>query len=673
MDGHDSDGVVRCRTGRLRELGPLLTKRFHIADELEQAACAAGLITGNHFREAMDIGHALLAVAHCAEDVLGVGAVENFREDLAELVMRDEAAELRDHLDEVFCLFALLCVNLQGFIECRGVLFRDADLCKLVCRKSDERRREHGDERNVLRGVIQDLQERIERRDFGRIHDGAVLRRLRGDADVSERLDVVRRRALGGLHEDGNILCPNAAHLTGGLVHDGAVIEHIADAGGDVFRLDIDLGDRLHVFVTGRRCRRRLGVDGNELDGVILSRDEVRAARLERFVVSVGKAADRLGHARFHDGIRCVKDFGAAAEVLAQQDAARLPIRRLGVVLVGVVVTEEDGGVSQAEAVDALLDVADHKAVLAVGNRVEDSFLYAVRILKLVDHDFRDSCGNGLGDVRLLMRRFIEQEADGHVLQVAEIEHVVGFLFRLEARVEIGDEREHAADGALCALEVCEDFLGWAVDALELFIDRLFVARADALDLLLQRLGHVGVLADGLELCPAAVLDKEHGVPIRIQDVFKLDSVLVDGGAVGRGERFIAVADVLRCADERKLRADVLFRRTDDISAPGCLGGVRVLGDIHVVEAFGDPLSGPRMRLDGIVDGVDDGRHGGVVSAVGEFFDERLLVRVLVDVFIERFERVFHRGGAQDLCLLLFGDAEVTREPSLGAVRTQER
>ena len=135
MDGHDSDGVVRCRTGRLRELGPLLTKRFHIADELEQAACAAGLITGNHFREAMDIGHALLAVAHCAEDVLGVGAVENFREDLAELVVRDEAAELRDHLDEVFCLFALLCVNLQGFIECRGVLFRDADLCKLAAVK----------------------------------------------------------------------------------------------------------------------------------------------------------------------------------------------------------------------------------------------------------------------------------------------------------------------------------------------------------------------------------------------------------------------------------------------------------------------------------------------------------------------------------------------------------
>ena len=333
---------------------------------------------------------------------------------------------------------------------------------------------------------------------------------------------------------------------------------------------------------------------------------------------------------------------------------------------------EEDGGVCQAEAIDALLHVADHKAVFAIRNRLEDGFLHAVRILELVDHDFRKGAGDRLGDVRLFLRLLIQQEADGHVFQVAEIEHIIGFFLRLKTLVKVSDECEHTADGALRTLEVGEDFLRRPVDALELLIHCLLIARADILDLLLQGFGHFRSFADSLELCPTAVLGKKHGVPIRGQEFVQFRGVLVDGRAVCRGKRRITVADILRDVDERELGADIFLRRTDDICAPRRLCCVRVFRHIHIRKALCDPLRRPRMRLDGVVDRVDDGRHSRVVSAIGKLLDKSLLVRVLVDVPIQRFQRIFHCRGAQDLCFLLLCDTKVARETCFRAVRAKK-
>ena len=53
-----------------------------------------------------------------------------------------------------------------------------------------------------------------------------------------------------------------------------------------------------------------------------------------------------------------------------------------------MVLPQENRRIRKAEAIDRLLDVANHEAVFPLlGHRAEEAVLYLIRILILVDHD----------------------------------------------------------------------------------------------------------------------------------------------------------------------------------------------------------------------------------------------------------------------------------------------
>ena len=102
--------------------------------------------------------------------------------------------------------------------------------------------------------------------------------------------------------------------------------------------------------------------------------------------------------------------------------------------LEGGVLPQEDGGVRQAEAVDALLHVANGEEVLAVpGDSPEDGVLDLIGVLVLVHQNLGVTGGNLLAQVRGSAIR-LDQEGQGQVLLVREVGGVQPELFRPEGR-----------------------------------------------------------------------------------------------------------------------------------------------------------------------------------------------------------------------------------------------
>ena len=103
----------------------------------------------------------------------------------------------------------------------------------------------------------------------------------------------------------------------------------------------------------------------------------------EHGVLVVVHIAQRLGHAAGEHGVGGVQHLPPGTEILPQQDSCR-PGSGLRVCPVFCV---EDGGVSQAEAVDGLLHVAHQKQALPpVGDGGEDRVLHETYVLVLVHH-----------------------------------------------------------------------------------------------------------------------------------------------------------------------------------------------------------------------------------------------------------------------------------------------
>ena len=159
----------------------------------------------------------------------------------------------------------------------------------------------------------------------------------------------------------------------------------------------------------------------------------ISRAEMQRLVVGIDKVAHGFAHDRAEDIVARFEHRLARAEVAAEDDAARLAVLRLIGVLVGAVLFQKDGRVGQTEAVDALLDVADHEQVaLVLRKGAENRVLHGVRILILVHRDFGVLRGQrfregGRRSVRI-------QQPHREMLQVVEIRRV-SRTFRRRQRV----------------------------------------------------------------------------------------------------------------------------------------------------------------------------------------------------------------------------------------------
>ena len=156
-----------------------------------------------------------------------------------------------------------------------------------------------------------------------------------------------------------------------------------------------------------------------------------------------------LAHLRRHDaledGVAGVQHAGAGAEVLAQQHLAGLAVLRLCGRRIGVVFPQEDGGVGQTEAVNALLHVAHGEQVLLLpGDGGENAVLHIVGVLIFVHHDLPVAARHLPRQLRRLSLR--QQQLNGIVLLIREVHGVAPHLLRLiaagEFRRQVG-QRQH--------------------------------------------------------------------------------------------------------------------------------------------------------------------------------------------------------------------------------------
>ena len=108
-------------------------------------------------------------------------------------------------------------------------------------------------------------------------------------------------------------------------------------------------------------------------------------AGIEFFSFSIVHASSIPRHGPQKDVIYRIEDDRDAAEVPPQVDTA---LHGLFITAEGLVFIEEQRRVGQAEAVDALLDIADHEAVIVARDETGNEFLDTVRILVLIDEDF---------------------------------------------------------------------------------------------------------------------------------------------------------------------------------------------------------------------------------------------------------------------------------------------
>ena len=240
-----------------------------------------------------------------------------------------------------------------------------------------------------------------------------------------QRAAIVGKPCAGRAHEDDDVLLPHRARLV------RFIVLH-REAAGD---------EPLYVV----RGEARLGPGRAELFRVALLRGhlhkmELRAAvgvlgiarpDVQGLVLAVVQLAHFPGKDVAEHEVRRVQHRVARAEVLGKQQLCALALRRVGGVRIVQIVVEENTRVGEAEAVDALLDVADGEKVFPfTGNGGEDAVLHLVRVLIFVHHDLAVALRDRSRKVGGLSVR-AEEQVNGLMLLVGEVRRVAAALLLL--------------------------------------------------------------------------------------------------------------------------------------------------------------------------------------------------------------------------------------------------
>ena len=227
---------------------------------------------------------------------------------------------------------------------------------QVVVREAKQRAQHGGGKIDILRRVVDDLQQRDQGPDVGRIQQIFAGVRINRDAVGGQGLhigwEVAARR-----QQDAAIL---VLHRAG-----GAAVPHLLPGGHQGFDLP---GDALRV--------RLGGVVGQEA-GLHTARIFARCAADQPLTVAVGRIAQGGGHELLKQEVDASHHFRRTAEVRIQRQQRVLAgrsFRRAGAGRAagqerpGIQLFPEDAGVCLPEAVDALFQIA-HKEEIVPGGR----------------------------------------------------------------------------------------------------------------------------------------------------------------------------------------------------------------------------------------------------------------------------------------------------------------
>ena len=306
---------------------------------------------------------------------------------------------------------------------------QEAETGEVCLGESYEEGAEHGGERQVLQRVIQDLEEGDECLDFQVLHIVIVSGGNGGDVMVFQDLEQGGAFRGDGAEKDHDVPILDGTEGAVFIHHLSSLLDEAFDMAGDEAAFGVDFGDFLELGLV--RLGQFAAIDEFDRDAaadVVFRARFFVASRIEGFGIAVGELQIFLCHELPEKVVDGGKDGGIASKVAVQVDA----LVALAFLMEAVVLGEENRGVCLAEAVDALLDVADKEAVMPVREEGGDELLNAIRILILVDHDFfvvssDGECSFGgevfgvLGGEGWIFR--IEQKGERVVLEVIEFHH----------------------------------------------------------------------------------------------------------------------------------------------------------------------------------------------------------------------------------------------------------
>ena len=259
------------------------------------------------------------------------------------------------------------------------------------------------------------------------------------------------------------------------------------------------LGDRLR-FERSFVGRVVLAVGGHINEHKLRLRDGtvIVCAALELGIFIIIYLAQFCRHTGAEHMVCALDDLASGAEIFLKHYAHGLIFLRCIKVCVGQIFLGEYRGVGKAEAVDGLLDIADHEQVRPVlGHGTENCVLHTVDILILVDHYLRVALRK-LPRKRRRLTRFICEKPGGEVLKVRKVDLGTALFLGGIGFVEIERQLQERTHGRCCLLHIrCKLFLGGAQHIGKL--SRRFFAAVPQSLYVLGKL-RVGRIAQGLEL-----------------------------------------------------------------------------------------------------------------------------------------------------------------------------
>ena len=229
-------------------------------------------------------------------------------------------------------------------------------------------------------GIVDDFKRRQQHLRLGRVKQALAPVALACNALLGQRFLIACRVFLQRAQKNDNVAHPDRAERT--CVRDlHAVIQHLSDARGHEPRLHLPLFRALLVRV------RLIEFDAVELH-LGCFRFRIGKPRAEFFRLAVPELQALALHAeRKHVVCRC-KHLAPGAEVIGEQNLARLCVLRLLVRYIAFIFLQEDARVRQPKAVNGLLHIADQEPVLSVfRHRLKNALLHLVGVLILVDQN----------------------------------------------------------------------------------------------------------------------------------------------------------------------------------------------------------------------------------------------------------------------------------------------
>ena len=430
VDTHDLHHVrVGGQRGCRVERTVLLSEAVHVADEPGQTIGAVGVVAVGVLKEQLQVRDPLFSEGHGADDGVVRSLLVDAAQELSGAHGDGQSAEPAQRGQEIgtVCIATFLCGE-DGFVEVR-VTAPDAQGGHFVFGEAEERGEQHGQQRHVLDGVVDDGKERQHGHDFRGLEEPAALFGVDGDARLAQRFAVDVGGVFHTAQKDREIFV--GKRFLSPLA--------VADGVGDVPR---DMRS-LRLFLLRARAGSRR--DDVEFDVrffpvfVSVFRSEVQ---LLRSVVS--DLADRFAHEAGERVVDRVQDALAAAEIAAEDDGGRVGVGFRVVQRICLFFGEEQFRHGLAEPVDALLDVAHHEEVV-FGEGGEDGVLEFVRVLILVDEHFLELFPQGLrefGAGEGLGGRIFDQKLQRKELRVGEVQRVF-FPFQFRVFLIEPEDRVH--------------------------------------------------------------------------------------------------------------------------------------------------------------------------------------------------------------------------------------